>query len=41
MLKLNLNYYNGNDLYSDGDIEDEILYIVKNNSISDYIWILL
>lgn len=35
-VELNLNYYNGNDLYSDGDIEDEILDIVKNNSISDY-----
>lgn len=32
MTKLNLDYYNGNDLYSDGDIEDTILDIVKNNN---------
>ncbi len=24
-------YYNGTDEYSDGDIEDELLNIVKNN----------
>ena len=29
-VKLNLEYYEGQDLYSDGDIEDEILEIVKN-----------
>ena len=30
-VKINLQYYNGKDLYSDGDIEDSILDIVKNN----------
>ena len=25
MAKLNLDYYSGEDLYSDGDIEDKIL----------------
>ncbi|KOS66605.1 methyltransferase type 12 [Lysinibacillus contaminans] len=30
-VKLNLNYYSGQDLYSDGDIENELLEIVKNN----------
>ena len=29
-VKLNLDYYSGEDLYSDGDIENEILDIVKN-----------
>ncbi len=29
-IKLNLEYYSGDDQYSDGDIEDEILNIVKN-----------
>ena len=29
--KLDLTYYSGQDLYSDGDIEDELLQIVKNN----------
>jgi SAM-dependent methyltransferase len=29
---LNLQYYVGNDAYSDGDIENELLTIVKNNS---------
>lgn len=28
---LNLTYYKGSDLYSDGDIEDELLQIVQNN----------
>lgn len=32
MTKFNLNYYKGADLYSDGDIEDKILDIVKNNT---------
>jgi SAM-dependent methyltransferase len=32
MTKLNLEFYKGADLYSDGDIEDEILEIVKNNN---------
>lgn len=35
---LNLTYYKGSDLYSDGDIEDEILEIVQNNE--DYTEIL-
>lgn len=29
--KLNLKYYTGEDLYSDGDIEDELLEIVSNH----------
>lgn len=29
MAELNFNYYSGEDLYSDGDIEDEILRVVK------------
>jgi len=34
--KLNLNFYRGNDHYSDGDIENEILEIVKSGrSIGD------
>lgn len=28
---LNLNYYNGNDNYSDGEIEDEIINYLKNS----------
>ena len=35
---LNLSFYKGKDLYSDGDIEDELLNIVKNND--DYMEIL-
>ena len=30
--KINLDFYSGKDLYSDGDIEDEILDIVKTNN---------
>lgn len=30
MAKLNLDYYKGEDLYSDGDIEEEILEIVRS-----------
>jgi len=30
--KLNLDFYSGSDFYSDGDIEDELLEIVKNNN---------
>ncbi len=30
--KLNLEFYSGEDYYSDGDIEDELLEIVTNNS---------
>ena len=33
---LDLTNYKGTDVYSDGDIEDEILDIVKNNPVSDY-----
>lgn len=35
---LNLSFYKGKDLYSDGDIEDELLNIVQNND--DYMEIL-
>ena len=31
MTKFNTNYYKGSDLYSDGDVENTILDIVKNN----------
>ncbi len=31
MSKLNLDFYKGIDLYSDGDIENKMLYIAKNN----------
>ena len=31
MAVLNLNYYNGEDCYSDGDVENYILELVKNN----------
>ena len=30
--KINLDFYSGEDLYSDGDVESEILDIVKSNS---------
>ncbi len=33
--KLNLSFYSGSDHYSDGDIEDELLEIVKNNETYD------
>lgn len=32
MTKLNIQYYRGSDLYSDGDVENTILDIVKNNT---------
>lgn len=32
MTKFNLDYYKGSDLYSDGDVENNILNIVKNNN---------
>lgn len=35
-VRLNLDYYSGKDLYSDGKIEDELLDIVKNYSKQDY-----
>lgn len=31
-VKLNLDYYSGRDLYSDGAVEDELLNIVKNHN---------
>lgn len=33
--KFNLDYYTGKDLYSDGNIEDELLKIVKSNKDID------
>lgn len=33
---LNTNYYSGNDLYCDGDIEDTIIKIIASNSTNDY-----
>jgi len=33
--KLNLDFYSGNDYYSDGDIENELLNIVKNDKNID------
>lgn len=33
---LDLTYYSGDDLYTDGDIEDELLDIVKNNDDGDF-----
>lgn len=35
-VKLNLTYYGGEDLYSDGDIENEILSFVRDNPPSAY-----
>lgn len=35
-VKLNLDYYDGEDSYSDGDVEEEILDIVKNHDASEY-----
>lgn len=35
-VKLNYQYYEGQDLYSDGDVEDEILDIVKQYPRSEY-----
>jgi hypothetical protein len=34
--KLDLTYYPGEDFYSDGDIEDEMLDIAKNNPVSEF-----
>ena len=33
---LDLEYYSGQDLYSDGAIEDELLDIAKNNTAKQY-----
>ena len=35
-VRLNLDYYPGEDLYSDGDIENELLQIVKTYSPDQY-----
>lgn len=35
-VQLNLTYYSGKDMYSDGDIEDKLLEIVKNNKPEQY-----
>lgn len=35
-VKLNLKYYSGKDLYSDGEIEDVLLDITQNNDESKY-----
>lgn len=37
MAKLNLDYYKGEDLYSDGDVEEEILEIVRSGRNFDEI----
>ena len=31
-VKLNLDFYKGTDTYSDGDIEDKLLEVVKNGT---------
>jgi len=36
--KLNLDFYTGADYYSDGDIEDELLEIVRKLMISVKYW---
>ncbi len=36
-VKLNLEYYPGEDLYSDGDVEEKILQIVKEHASEDYL----
>lgn len=33
--RLNLSFYGGEDLYSDGEIENEMLEIAKNNTDFD------
>jgi len=40
-VKLNLDFYEGKDLYSDGDIEDELLNIVQNYDSAQYDRIIL
>ena len=40
-IKLDLTYYSGENRYSDGDIEDEILEMVKNTDEADYNSLLL
>lgn len=33
---LDLSYYSGEDIYTDGAVEDEMLEIVKNNPIARF-----
>ena len=33
---LNYKYYSGTDSYSDGQIEDKLLELVKNNESAEY-----
>lgn len=40
-VKLNLEYYCGKDLYSDGDVEDELLDIVKHKTRQEYMKVIL
>lgn len=35
--KMNLSFYKGEDLYSDGDIENTIIDIIANNAPEDYV----
>lgn len=35
-MKVNYDYYKGEDLYSDGEVEKEILEYVKNTPINKY-----
>ncbi len=35
-VSLNLDYYEGKDLYSDGDVEEELLEIVKNHTPDEF-----
>lgn len=35
-MKLNLDFYNGKDSYSDGKIEDKIIKYIKTNQASDF-----
>jgi 2-polyprenyl-3-methyl-5-hydroxy-6-metoxy-1,4-benzoquinol methylase len=39
MIRVNVDYYSGEDLYSDGDIEDELLHIVDTHT--DFTQVLL
>ncbi len=34
--KFNLKYYRGDDLYSDGDVEEKIIQIIRDNEPEDY-----
>ena len=35
-VKMNLDYYGGEDLYSDGDVEEQLLKIVKNHREEEF-----